>query len=128
MEDFAEHVKGVDVILDIIGGDYFSKNINTLNPDGRLVYINAAQGFKVECNLLKIMTKRLTITGSTLRSRELSFKETLTQTLKEKFLPLVENGNFKPVIFATFPLHEADKAHTLMESSAHIGKIMLKLE
>ena len=127
-DDFADHVKDVDVILDIIGGDYFGKNINALNTDGRLVYINAAKGFKVECNLLKIMTKRLTLTGSTLRSRELPFKEALTQALKEKFLPLVENGSFKPVIHATFPLHEADQAHELMESSTHIGKIMLKLD
>lgn len=127
-EDFAEHAKDVDVILDIIGGDYFSKNIDILNPDGRLVYINAAQGFKVECNLLKIMTKRLTVTGSTLRFREISFKAALTRAIKEHVMPLVENGSFKPIIHATFPLHEADKAHELMESSMHIGKIMLKLD
>lgn len=126
-EDFAEHAQNIDVILDIIGGDYFGKNINALNPDGRLVYINAAKGFKVECNLLKIMIKRLTLTGSTLRSRELPFKEALTQILKEKFIPLLESGEFKPIIHATFPLNEADKAHELMESSTHIGKIVLNL-
>ncbi len=127
-EDFESIAKNVDVMLDIIGGDYFNKNLNVLNIEGRLVYINAMKGFKVECNLLKIMGKRLTLTGSTLRSRELSFKEALTKTLKEKVLPLVESGQFKPVINAVFPLHEADKAHELMESSTHIGKIMLKLD
>lgn len=127
-EDFAEHVKNVDVILDIVGGDYFGKNINALNTEGRLVYINASKGFKVECNLLKIMSKRLTITGSTLRSRELSFKEALTKTIKEKVLPFIEKGEFKPVIHATFSLEDAAKAHELMESSTHIGKIVLKVD
>lgn len=127
-EDFSEHVKNVDVILDMIGGDYFGKNINALNPDGRLVYINASKGFKVECNLLKIMSKRLTLTGSTLRSRELPFKEALTQAIKEKILPLIENGQFKPIIHSVFPLAEANQAHELMESSTHIGKIILKVE
>lgn len=127
-EDFAEHVKNVDVILDIIGGDYFGKNIDALNIEGRLVYINAAKGFKVECNLLKIMSKRLTLTGSTLRSRELSFKENLTKTIREKVLPFIKSGEFKPVINAVFPLKDADKAHELMESSTHIGKIVLKVD
>lgn len=127
-EDFSEHVKNVDVILDMIGGDYFGKNINALNPDGRLVYINASKGFKVECNLLKIMSKRLTLTGSTLRSRELPFKEALTQAIKEKILPLIENGQFKPIIHSVFPLAKANQAHELMESSTHIGKIILKVE
>lgn len=127
-DDFAEHVNNVDVILDIIGGDYFGKNINALNTEGRLVYINASKGFKVECNLLKIMSKRLTLTGSTLRSRELSFKENLTKTIQEKVLPFIESGEFKPVIHATFPLAEANKAHELMESSTHIGKIVLTVD
>lgn len=127
-EDFSDYAKNIDVILDMIGGDYFEKNINALNTEGRLVYINASKGFKVECNLLKIMTKRLTLTGSTLRSRELSFKEALTNTLKEKFIPLLESGQFKPIISHVFALEDADKAHELMESSTHIGKIVLKID
>lgn len=126
-EDFETRIPQVDVILDMIGGDYFGKNINILNNDGRLVYINAMKGFKVECNILKVMSKRLTITGSTLRSRELPFKEALTQSLKEKVLPLIEQGEFKPIIHTTFPLERATDAHKLMESSNHIGKIVLEI-
>ena len=128
-EDFAEVLKeiGIDVILDMIGGDYYEKNIDLLNPDGRLVYINSMGGAKVTANLMKIMQKRLTVTGSTLRSREYAFKRQLTEDIRRDVLPLLIEGHFKPVICATFPLAEADKAHELMESSAHIGKIVLEV-
>lgn len=126
-ENFSEIAKNVDVMLDIIGGDYFNKNLDVLNIEGRLVYINAMKGFKVECNLLKIMGKRLTLTGSTLRSRELSFKEFLTHKIQQSVMPLVMSGEFKPVIHKVFPLEQASLAHELMESSTHIGKIMLEV-
>jgi NADPH:quinone reductase len=115
----------VDVVLDMVGGDYFEKNINVLRPDGRLVYINAMQGNKVSLNIMKMMLKRITITGSTLRSRETAFKVALTQEISEKVMPIIAAGLFKPVIYATFPLEQADKAHELLESSNHIGKIIL---
>lgn len=126
-EAFWEVLKNdsIHVILDMIGGDYFSKNLDLLQPEGRLVYINAMGGKNVELDILKIMQKRLTITGSTLRAREVSFKASLTTEIYEKVWPLLENGHFKVPIFARFPMAEASKAHRLMESSNHIGKIVL---
>lgn len=128
-DDFLEVLKehGVDVILDMIGGDYYEKNIDLLNPDGRLVYINSMGGAKVTANLMKIMQKRITLTGSTLRAREYEFKRALTEDIRKEVLPLLEEGHFKPVIYQVFPLAEADKAHELMESSEHIGKIVLEI-
>lgn len=128
-EDFLDILKehGVDVILDMIGGDYYEKNIDLLNPDGRLVYINSMGGAKVTANLMKIMQKRITLTGSTLRAREYEFKRALTEDIRKDVLPLLEEGHFKPVIYQVFPLAEADKAHELMESSEHIGKIVLEV-
>lgn len=117
--------KGIDVILDMVGGDYFSKNINILNPDGRLVYINAMNGNPKELNIMKIMQKRIMITGSTLRSRDIKFKSALAKEIEEHVLPLIKQGKFKTVIDKTFPLSQASKAHELMESSEHIGKIVL---
>ncbi len=118
----------VDVILDMIGGDYFDKNINILRPEGRLVYINAMKGNTVSLNLMKMMQKRITITGSTLRSREISFKRDLAKEIHRKVWPVLTSGKFKPVIYAAFPLKDADKAHELMETSQHIGKIVLEVE
>ena len=118
----------VDVILDMIGGDYFDKNINILRNEGRLVYINAMGGSAVSLSLLKMMQKRITITGSTLRSRELSFKRKLRNAIYENVWPVIESGSFKPVIHAKFSLQDACKAHLLMESSQHIGKIILEVE
>ena len=118
----------VDVILDIIGGEYFDKNLNVLRPEGRLVYINAMQGNIVSLNLGKLMQKRITLTGSTLRSREISFKRNLAAELYKKAWPILASGHFKPVVFATFPLNEAYKSHELMESSQHIGKIVLEID
>jgi putative PIG3 family NAD(P)H quinone oxidoreductase len=116
---------GMDVILDMVGGDYFDKNLNLLNPEGRLVYINAMEGAKVNLNIPKMMRKRATITGSTLRSRESAFKSALAEDIYLKVWPLIDAGKFKPVIAATFPFDQAAEAHLYMESSQHIGKIVL---
>lgn len=126
-EDFevALAADGVDLILDMVGGDYFDKNLNVLRPDGRLVYINAMQGNLVNLNIMKLMLKRITITGSTLRARDVAFKTMLAADLYKNVWPVLESGKFKPVVFATFPFSAAAEAHELMESSAHIGKIIL---
>jgi NADPH2:quinone reductase len=126
-EDFevALAADGVDMILDMVGGDYFDKNLNVLRPDGRLVYINAMQGNLVNLNIMKLMLKRITITGSTLRARDVAFKTMLAADLYKNVWPVLESGKFKPVVFATFPFSAAAEAHELMESSAHIGKIIL---
>lgn len=117
--------KGIDVVLDMIGGDYVPKNIRLLRADGRMVFINAMKGNRMELNIRDIMQKRLTITGSTLRNREISFKAALAREVEKHVWPVIESGKFKAVIYRTFPLQEAFKAHQLMESSMHIGKIVL---
>lgn len=126
-DDFEAVLKepGIDVILDMIGGDYTPKNIRLLHAEGRLVMINTMQGNKVEIDLNYIMRQRLTITGSTLRNRESSFKASLAAAVEKNVWPLVVSGAFKPVVFTTFPLAEAAAAHALMESSDHTGKIVL---
>ena len=128
-EDFAEilQAEGVDVILDMIGGDYIAKNIKILKPDGRLVFINAMQGTKGEFNALDMMRRRLTITGSTLRLRSPDFKAKLAAEIEQHVWPLLETGQFKPVVFQIFKLSQAAQAHALLESSRHIGKIMLEV-
>ncbi|GEO06148.1 NAD(P)H quinone oxidoreductase [Adhaeribacter aerolatus] len=128
-EDFAQVLQadGVDVILDMIGGDYTHKNLNLLRPDGRLIFINAMQGAPAEFNIQHLMRNRLTITGSTLRPRSAQFKADLTAAILENFWPVLESGKFKPVIYQEFPLAEAAQAHALMESSQHIGKIVLRV-
>ena len=131
-EDFTAAVKeanggkGVNLILDMVGGDYVQKNIDLLAPDGRLVSIAFLQGPKVEVNLLPVMLKRLTLTGSTLRARSVDFKGRVAASLRERVWPLVEQGRIRPVMAERFPLAEAAAAHRLMESSAHIGKIVLE--
>ncbi|WP_066838233.1 NAD(P)H-quinone oxidoreductase [Rufibacter ruber] len=129
-EDFEEALKpeGVDVILDMVGGDYIPKNLNLLHPDGRLVFINAMQGAKGEFNVMQVMQKRLTLTGSTLRPRDADFKAALAAEIEQHVWPLLEAQKFKPVLSHTFLLKEAAQAHTLMESSAHIGKIVLLVD
>jgi NADPH2:quinone reductase len=117
--------EGVDVILDMIGGDYLAKNINILKSEGRLVHINAVSGSRVDLDIWKVMTKRLTITGSTLRSREYEFKKRLAKEIKKNVWPLIESKKFKPVIFKTFPFSEAAEAHRLLEDGSHTGKIIL---
>ncbi|MBE9466441.1 NAD(P)H-quinone oxidoreductase [Dyadobacter subterraneus] len=127
-EDFEDVLKseGVDVILDMVGGDYIPKNLRLLCVDGRMVFINTMKGNKAEgVDFRLIMKNRLTITGSTLRNRDVTFKADLTKEILENVWPLLENGKFKPVIYREFPLSEAGKAHELMESSDHIGKIIL---
>jgi putative PIG3 family NAD(P)H quinone oxidoreductase len=131
--DFVEVVnqltqnKGVDVILDIVGGDYFPRNLKCLAYDGRLVQIALQQAIKSEINLLPIMVKRLTITGSTLRARDDAFKADIANKLHKYVWPLLATGKISPVIYTTFALDEAELAHELMESSRHIGKIILEI-
>ncbi|MGN6532190.1 MAG: NAD(P)H-quinone oxidoreductase [Ginsengibacter sp.] len=128
-QDFEHKLKDhpVDVILDMIGGIYFQKNIEVLKAEGRLVYINAMQGNIVSLNIRQMMQKRITITGSTLRNRDTKFKSSLAREIQKKVWPIFAEGKFKPVIFASFPMLEANKAHELMESSKHVGKIILEL-
>ncbi len=126
-EDFEEALKdeGADVILDMIGGDYILKNIRLLKDDGRLVFINAMKGSDAPLNVLDIMRRRLTITGSMLRKRNPEFKARLAAEIERNVWPLLEDRKVKPVIYKEFPLAEASAAHSLMESSEHIGKIVL---
>ncbi len=120
--------KGVDVILDMIGGDYFPRNLLCMATDARLVQIALQNGAKTEINLLPLMLKRLTLTGSTLRARDDAFKAGIAQKLQQKVWPLLATGKIKPVIHSTFALKDAALAHELMESSRHIGKILLEVQ
>lgn len=126
-EDFEQALRaeGVDVILDMIGGDYIAKNLRLLNDEGRLVFINATKGAAGEFNALDVMRRRLHISGSTLRPRSADFKAALAAEVERHVWPLVAAGKFRPVIYKTFPLAAAGAAHELMESSAHTGKIVL---
>ena len=117
--------KGVNVILDMVGGEYTNKNIKSLAPDGVLVQIAFMQGPKVQIDLTPIMLKRLTVTGSTLRARPTAQKAKIAEALKREALPLVAAGKVKPIVHATFPLEKAADAHRLMEESSHMGKIVL---
>jgi NADPH:quinone reductase len=117
--------KGVDVVLDMVGGDYFPRNIEALAVDGRLVQIATLGGAKSEIVLPAIMQRRLTITGSTLRARSIAEKGAIATALAERVWPLLESGRVKPIVYRTFPLREAAAAHRLMESGEHIGKIVL---
>ncbi|OAS95430.1 NAD(P)H-quinone oxidoreductase [Achromobacter xylosoxidans] len=119
--------QGVDVILDMVGGAYINKNLRLLAVNGRLVQIAFLEGSKAEIDALPIMTKRLSFTGSTLRPRSDDDKGAIAQALADKVLPLMEQGRCLPLIHQVFPLEEAAQAHALMESSRHIGKIMLKV-
>ena len=129
--DFVEEVaritakRGVDFILDIVGGDYIPKNVRCLAQDGRLVLIGFMQGGRAEVDWRHVMVKRLTITGSTLRASPTARKAEIAQSLRAKVWPLFARREIKPVIHRVFPLAEAAGAHALMESSQHIGKIML---
>ena len=130
-QDFVSEIKhktkdlGVDVILDMIGGDYFPRNLKCMGFDARLIQIAIQNGAKTDINLLPIMLKRLTISGSTLRARNILFKSEIARQLLEKVWPLFESGKIKPVIDTTFSLEQAYKSHILMESGQHIGKIIL---
>ena len=116
---------GVDLILDMVGGDYINRNLKCLALEGRLVQIAFLQGSKAEINLAPLMMKRQTITGSTLRPRSVAQKGAIADALRAHVLPLLDSGEVKPVLHQTFPLAQAAEAHRLMESSAHIGKIVL---
>jgi len=131
-QDFVAEVKaitgkkGVNVILDMVGGSYIGKNISIMATEGRLVQIAFLQSSKAEAvDFMPMMLRRLTLTGSTLRARTLAQKAEVAAGVKEKVWPLVELGKVKPIVHATFPLEDARQAHELMESSAHIGKILL---
>jgi putative PIG3 family NAD(P)H quinone oxidoreductase len=131
-QDFVEEVKkitgkkGVDVILDMVGGAYIPKNISVLATEGRLVQIAFLGGAKVEqLDYTPVMVRRLTLTGSTLRPRSVALKAAIADELRARVWPLLEKGAVKPIVHATFPLEEARRAHELMESSSHLGKIVL---
>lgn len=132
-EDFVSVVKtvterrGVDVILDMVGGDYIGKNIACLADDGRLVNIAYQKGSKAEVDFMRVMLKRLTITGSTLRIRSMDVKGRIARALEQNVLPLVAEGKIKVVMDSTYPLNEADKAHARLDEGGHIGKVVLTL-
>ncbi len=129
--DFKEKINaltngaGVNVILDMIGGDYMPGNIDSLAVEGRLVMINAMNGREAQLDLGKVMAKRLIITGSMLRSRDTAFKAAIAQNLEQKIWPLLLSGKIRPIVYKTFDTGEAAEAHKLMESSTHAGKIVL---
>jgi len=129
-EDFVEIVRnegGANVILDIVGGPNIERNFKAASPDARIVQLAFALGSKVEINLMPVMLKRLTYTGSTLRTRPAAFKAKIAQELEAKVWPHIASGRIRVVTRQTFPLAEAAKAHALMESSQHIGKILLEV-
>ena len=118
----------VDIILDMVGGSYFKKNLKILNQKGRLTYIAALESIKAEANLLYIMTKQLKVSGSTLRSRSPEDKGKIVNQVIEHIWPLIEQGKYKPTIFQSFNMEDVNLAHELMESSSHIGKILLDIK
>jgi putative PIG3 family NAD(P)H quinone oxidoreductase len=132
--DFAEEVKritsgaGVDVILDMVGAPYLQRNLASLRRDGRLVYVAFLEGSKGEADLMPVMLKRLTITGSTMRPRTLAEKTSIRDALAANIWPALARGELLPHLFARFPLAQAADAHRLMESSRHIGKIVLEVK
>jgi NADPH2:quinone reductase len=130
--DFVAEIKafagkyGVDVILDMVAGSYFPKNLSVLKMEGRLVQIAASESGRIEnFDLWPILLRRLTVTGSTLRARTVEQKAEIAEVLRGKVWPLLDEGLVKPIIYATFPLEEARQAHEMMESSSHVGKILL---
>lgn len=133
-QDFAEAVinftdnRGVDVILDMVGGVYTQKNLDCLTMDGRLVLINYMSGDEATIKLSSILRKRLTVTGSTLRSRDVEFKSALAREVEKNVWPLIAQGNIKATVDSVFPLSEASAAHARMESGVHMGKIVLSIK
>ena len=132
-EDFVAVVKkltdgkGVDVILDMVAGDYVARELDCLADDGRIALIALLGGAKANVDLGQVLRRRLSISGSTLRPRPVAFKAAIAARLQERVWPLIEAGKIRPVIFKTFPLEQAAQAHELMESSTHVGKIMLQV-
>ncbi|UBM59482.1 NAD(P)H-quinone oxidoreductase [Marinilongibacter aquaticus] len=129
-QDFETILKdeGVDVILDMIAGPYFQKNLNILKEDGRLVHINAEGGQHVTMDVWQLMIKRLTVSGSTLRGRDYTYKKRLATEIKTHVWPLIEAGKFKPIVYKVFSYKNAVQAQQCMEESKHIGKIILHWE
>jgi NADPH:quinone reductase len=133
-EDFVAIVReatggrGVDVILDMVAGDYVPREIDCLADDGRLVLIALLGGATAQINLDSVLRRRLVITGSTLRPRSVEFKSAIAARLRERVWPLLESGRIRPVMAAVFPLEDARGAHALMESSTHVGKIVLRVD
>jgi NADPH2:quinone reductase len=132
-EDFVARAKeltegrGVDIVLDMVGGDYLPRNLDCLAAEGRHVSIAVQRGVSAELNIVKIMQRRLVLTGSTLRPRSVEFKSLVAQELRETVWPLVSGGLLKPVIDTTFPLAKAAEAHRRMEAGDHVGKIVLEM-
>ena len=125
---FVEQKIKIDVILDMVGGSYLKKNLKILNQKGRLTYIAALESIKAEANLLYIITKQLKVSGSTLRSRSSEEKGKIVDQVVEHIWPLIEQGKYKPTIFRSFNMKDVNLAHELMESSSHIGKILLDIK
>jgi NADPH2:quinone reductase len=132
-EDFVEVIRaategyGVDVTLDMVAGAYVARNLDIAAVEGRVVTISTLGGTRAEINMVPVMVKRLTLTGSTLRARTVAQKAAVADGVRKNVFPLIESGKVRPVIFKTFPLAEASEAHRLMESSHHIGKIVLTI-
>jgi NADPH2:quinone reductase len=118
--------QGIDVIIDIVGGDYIPKELDLLKREGRLVFIAQQAGGRVEADFYQIIIKHLTVTGSTLRSRTVAEKGAICRELERHAWPLFADGRLKPVVHRVYPLAEAAQAHALLESNAHIGKILLR--
>jgi putative PIG3 family NAD(P)H quinone oxidoreductase len=128
-QDFAKELRGsVDVILDMVGGSYTARNIDCLAPRGRLVQIAVQDGTEATVNLAKIMQKRITLTGSTMRPRSVEDKAQIARELREHVWPLLESGKVKVLVDRVFPFEEAAEAHRYLEGGAHIGKVILKLD
>ena len=117
--------RGVDVVLDMVGGEYFARNVEALAVEGRLVEIATLHGAKAELNIQMIMQRRLTVTGSTLRARPVADKGEIAAALLQHVWPLLASGAVTPIVHATFPLRDAAEAHRMMESGVHIGKLVL---
>jgi len=132
-EDFVEVIRsatqgyGIDVTLDMVAGSYVQRNIDVAAVEGRIVVISMLGGSKAEINLGQVLVKRVTLTGSTLRARSIAQKAAVADAMRHNVWPLIESGKVKPVIFKTFPLNDASEAHRLMETSNHIGKIVLTM-
>ena len=130
-QDFVQQVRelsddrGVDVILDMVAGDYINRDLTCLADDGRIVIIAQLGGSQASIDCGQLMRRRLSITGSTLRPRPVAFKSAIARALRDRVWPLIERGAFKPIIHATFPLVQAAEAHAMMEAGEHIGKIVL---
>ncbi len=131
--DFAVEVmsytqgRGVDVVLDMVAGDYVNRELSCLADDGRIVIIALLGGASATLDMSAVMRRRLSVTGSTLRARPVAFKQAIAQRLRQTIWPLLDAGTIKPVIYQTFPMEQAGQAHALMESSEHIGKIVLTM-